>query len=63
MQTELGVRGGPSLSLFLARAQTILVIDVRLLWCGPDSIGSLVANGSLVVFSSARDVGLFCWFC
>ena len=44
MQTELGVRGGPSLSLFLARAETILVIDVRLLWCGPDFVGSLVGK-------------------
>ena len=68
MQTELGVRGGPSLSQSLARAETILVIDVRLQWCGPDSVGSLVAmawvvGGSLVVFSCARDVGLFVGFC
>ena len=50
MQTELGVRGGPSLSLFLARAETILVIDVRLLWCGPDFVGSLVAKAWYVGF-------------
>ena len=37
------MRGGPSLYLSLARAETILVIDVRLHWCGPDSVGSLVA--------------------
>ena len=31
MLTELGVRGGPSLSLSLAHAETILVIDGLLL--------------------------------
>ena len=67
MLTELGVRGGPSLSLSLARAETILVIDGHLHWCGPDSVGSLVAlawamGGSLVVFSCARDVGLLLVF-
>ena len=36
MQTELGVRGGPSLSLSLARAEATLVIDGHLNWCGPD---------------------------
>ena len=41
MLTELGVRGGPSLSLSLARAETILVIDGHLQWCGPDAVGSL----------------------
>ena len=63
MLTELGVRGGPSLSLSLARAEIILVIDGHLHWCGPDSVGSLGAlawalGGSWVVFSCARDVGL-----
>ena len=43
MLTELGVRGGPSLSLSLARAETILVIDGHLLWSGPDAVGSLGA--------------------
>ena len=43
MLTEHGVRGGPSLSLSLAPAETILVIDGHLHWCGPDSVGSLVA--------------------
>ena len=32
MLTEVGVRGGPSLSLSLARAETILVIDGHLHW-------------------------------
>ena len=41
MQTELGVRGGPSLSL--DRAETILVIDGHLHWCGPNAVGSLGA--------------------
>ena len=43
MLTELGVRGGPSLSLSLARAETIMVIDGHLHWCGPDAVGSLGA--------------------
>ena len=43
MLTELGVRGGPSLSLSLARAETILVIDGHLHWCRPDAVGSLGA--------------------
>ena len=43
MRTELGVRGGPSLSLSLARAETILVIGGHLHWCGPDAVGSLGA--------------------
>ena len=43
MLKELGVRGGPSLSLSLARAETILVIDGHLHWCGPDAVGSLGA--------------------
>ena len=43
MLTELGVRGGPSLSLSLDRAETILVIDVHLHWCGPNAVGSLGA--------------------
>ena len=41
MLTELGVRGGPSLSLSLDRAETILVIDGHLHWCGPNVVGSL----------------------
>ena len=44
MLTELGVRGGPSLSLSLARAETILMIDGHLNCCGP-AVGSLVALG------------------
>ena len=67
MQTELGVRGGPSLSLFLARAETILVIDVRLHWCGPDSVGSLVPRpglwGFFGCFFLCPGCGLDCWFC
>ena len=69
MPTELGVRGGPSLSLSLARAETILVIDGHLHWCGHDAVGSLGAlawpvGGSWFVFSCARVVGLFfVWFC
>ena len=64
MLTDLGVRGGPSLSLSLARAETILVIDGHLHWCGHDAVGSLGAlawtvGGSWLVFSCARDVGLF----
>ena len=43
MLTELGMRGGPSLSLSLARAETILVIDGHLHWCGLDAVGSLGA--------------------
>ena len=43
MLTELGVRGGPSLSLSLDRAETILVIDGHLHWCGPNAVGSLGA--------------------
>ena len=43
MLTELGVRGGPSLSLSLDCAETILVIDGHLHWCGPNAIGSLGA--------------------
>ena len=68
MQTELGVRGGLSLSLSLAHAETILVVEGLLHWCGLDSVESLVdlawvVGGSLVVFSCARDVGLFfSWF-
>ena len=55
MLTELGVRGGPSLSLSLARAETILVIDGHLHWCGPYAVGSLGAlawplGGSWFVF-------------
>ena len=55
MLTELGVRGGPSLSLSLACVETILVIDGHLHWCGPDTVGSLGAlawplGGSLFVF-------------
>ena len=38
MLTELGVRGGPSLSLSLDRAETILVIDGHLHWCGPSAL-------------------------
>ena len=67
MQTELGVRGGLSLSLSLARAKTILVVEGLLHWCGLDSVGSLVdlawvVGGSLVVFCCALDVGLFFLF-
>ena len=63
MLTDLGVRGGPSLSISLARAETFLRIDGHLHWCGPDSVGSLVAltwalGGSLVFSSCVRDVGL-----
>ena len=64
MQTELGVRGGLSLSLSLARAETILVVEGLLHWCGLDSVGwslvdpAWVVGGSLVVFSCARVVGL-----
>ena len=59
MLTELGVRGGPSLSLSLARAETILVIDGHLHWCGPDAVGSLGAlawplGGSWFVFPVPR---------
>ena len=66
MLTELGVRGGPSLSLSLARAETILMIDGHLHCCGP-AVGSLVAlswplGGSWFVFSYARDMGLFFGF-
>ena len=39
MLTELGVRGGPSLSLSLDRAETILVIDGHWHWCGPNAVG------------------------
>ena len=58
------MRGGLSLSLSLSRAETILVVEGLLHWCGLDSVGSLVdlawvVGGSLVVFSCARDVGLF----
>ena len=67
MLTELGVRGGPSLSLSLARTETYLVIDGLLLWCGPDTVGSLGAlawpmRGFLVCFSCGRDVGLLFGF-
>ena len=37
------MRGGPSLSLSLDRAETILVIDGHLHWCGPNAVGSLGA--------------------
>ena len=55
MLTELGVRGGPSLSLSLARAVTIPVIDGHLHLCGLDAVGSLGAlalplGGSRFVF-------------
>ena len=45
-------------------AETILVVEGLLHWCGIDSVGSLVdlawvVGGSLVVFSCARDVGLY----
>ena len=68
MLTELGVRGGPSLSLSLARAETILVIDGHLHWCGPDSVGSFVAltwavGGSWVVFFLCPGCGLVVGFC
>ena len=43
MLTELGVRGGPSLSLSLDRAESILVIDGHLHWCAPNAVGSLGA--------------------
>ena len=39
MLIELGVRGGPSLSLSWDRAETILVIDGHLHWCGPNAFG------------------------
>ena len=47
----------------LSRAETILVVDGHLHWCGPDAVGSLVALawalGILgLFFSCARDVGL-----
>ena len=67
MLTELGVRGGPSLSLSLACAETILVIDGHLHWCGPDSVGSSVAltwavGGSWVVFFHVPGMWACCWF-
>ena len=37
------MRGGPSLSLSLDCAETILVIDGHLHWCGPNAVGSLGA--------------------
>ena len=37
------MRGGPSLSLSLPPAVTILVIDGHLHWCGLDAVGSLAA--------------------
>ena len=67
MLTELGVRGGPSLSLSLARAETILMIDGHLHWGGPVAVGSLVAlswplGESWFGFPCARDVGLLLGF-
>ena len=68
MLTELGVRGGPSLSLSLARVETILVIDGHLHWCGHDAVGSLGAlawtvGGSWFVFPVPGLWACFCWFC
>ena len=67
MLTELGVRGGPSLSLSLARAETILMIDGHLHWGEPVVVGSLVAlsyplGESWFGFPCARDVGLLLGF-
>ena len=66
MLTELGVRGGPSLSLSLAHAETILVIDglcfdVGLTLLGPGCLG-LAYGRFLGLFSCARDVGLLFGF-
>ena len=68
MLTEHGVRGGHSLSLFLARAETILMIDGHLHWCGPIAVGSLDAlswplGGSWFVFPVLGMWGCFVWFC
>ena len=64
MLTELGVRGGPSLSLSLARAETFLMIDGHLHWGGPVAVGSLSwpLGGSWFGFPCARDVGLLLGF-
>ena len=61
------MRGGPSLSLSLARAETILMIDGHLHWGGPVAVGSLVAlswplGDSWFVFPCARDVGFLLGF-
>ena len=68
MLTELGVRGGPSLSLSLARAETIRVIDGHFHWCGPDAVGSFGAlawpvGGSWSVFPVLGMWACFVWFC
>ena len=65
MLTELGVRGGPSLSLSLARAETILMIDGPLHWGGPIAVGSLVAlswplGDSWFVFP-VPEMWAYCW--
>ena len=66
MLTELGVRGGPSLSLSLARAVTIPVIDGLLDWCGLDAVGSLVPWlclwAVLGLFFLCPGCGLVVWF-
>ena len=66
MQTELGVRGGPSLSLSLASAETTLMIDGHLNWCGPDywvlaclGLGCGRFSGC---FFLCPGCGLVCWF-
>ena len=62
------MRGGPSLSLSLARAKTILVIDGHLQWCGPDAVGSLGAlawplGGSWFVLPVPGMWACLFWFC
>ena len=78
MLTELGVRGGPSLSLSLDRAETILVIDGHLHWCGPSALAWPLGGSWFVLpvpgmwaccfgfVCLPRAVGfawLFCWLC